>query len=102
MTRFSLFQSLISNLFTLKGWLYMILLVSANFLKTICNSQYFYIMMIIGLRLRSAMSLAIFKKSLRLSAKSRKERTGQTKMARKEKILDFEKRLVLQSVKRSI
>ena len=62
-----------------KGYLYMLYLVGINMVMTILNSQYFLEQMLIGLRIRSAMTSALFRKSLRLSSKSRKERSvGET------------------------
>ena len=59
-----------------KGYLYAILLVGANLLRTIFNSQYFITMQILGLRLKSALSCFVFQKSMRLSPGARKLRTG--------------------------
>ena len=62
-----------------KGYLYMILLVGINLVNTILNSQFYIKQMFIGLRVRAAITSALFRKSLRLSSKSRKERSvGQT------------------------
>ena len=62
-----------------KGYLYMIFLVGINLIKTILNSQYFITQQLIGLRIRAAMTSALFRKSLKLSSKSRKERSvGET------------------------
>jgi ATP-binding cassette subfamily C (CFTR/MRP) protein 1 len=62
-----------------KGYLYMVYLVGINLIITILNSQYFLEQMLIGLRIRAAMTSALFRKSLRLSSKSRKERSvGET------------------------
>ena len=62
-----------------KGYLYMVYLVGINLIKTILNSQYFLEQMLIGLRIRAAMTSALFRKALRLSSKSRKERSvGET------------------------
>ena len=57
-----------------KGYLYMILLVGINLVNTILNSQFYIKQMLIGLRVRAAITSALFRKSLRLSSKSRKER----------------------------
>ena len=59
-----------------KGYLYAILLVGANLLRTLFNSQYFITMQIMGLRLKSALSCFVFKKSMKLSPGARKLRTG--------------------------
>ena len=47
-----------------KGYFYMVLLVVLNLIKTIMNSQYFYGLGLIGLRIRSALTSALFKKAL--------------------------------------
>ena len=59
-----------------KGYLYAFLLVGANLLRTIFNSQYFITMQIMGLRLKSALSCFVFQKSMKLSPGARKLRTG--------------------------
>ena len=56
-----------------KGYMYMFLLVGVNIINTILNSQYFKDQQLIGLRMRSALTSALFRKSLILSSKSRKE-----------------------------
>ena len=58
-----------------KGYLYMILLVALKMIVIILNSQYFLQQLIIGLRMRSALTSAIFSKSFKLTSKSRKERS---------------------------
>ena len=42
------------------------------------DSQYWYNLNLVGLRLKTALSTAIYKKSLHLSNSSRKEKTGET------------------------
>ena len=59
-----------------KGYFYMILLVVLNLIKTIMNSQYFYGLGLIGLRIRSALTSALFKKALILGPSARKELTS--------------------------
>ena len=59
-----------------KGYFYMILLVVLNMIKTIMNSQYFYGLGLIGLRIRSALTSALFKKALVLGPSARKELTS--------------------------
>ena len=59
-----------------KGYFYMILLVVLNMIKTIMNSQYFYGLGLIGLRIRSALTSALFKKALILGPSARKELTS--------------------------
>ena len=61
---------------TWKGYLYVILLVGINVIKTLLTSQYFYKLQNISLRIRTVLASAIYNKSLLLSAASRKERTG--------------------------
>ena len=58
-----------------KGYLYMGLLVGVNSLVILLNSQYFIQQLIISLKLKSSLTSAIFRKSFKLSSKSRKERT---------------------------
>ena len=58
-----------------KGYLYMLALVGNNMLVILLNSQYFLQQLIIALRMKSAFTSAIFRKSFRLSSKSRKERS---------------------------
>ena len=59
-----------------KGYFYMILICLVTFLNTLINSQSFFMLYKIGLRLKSAMISAIYRKSLRLSNTGRKEMTG--------------------------
>ena len=57
----------------------MLYLVGINLVITILTSQYFLEQMLIGLRIRAAITSALFRKSLGLSSKSRKERSvGET------------------------
>ena len=58
-----------------KGYLYMILLVALKMIVILLNSQYFLQQLIIGLRMRSALTSAIFNKSFKLTSKSRRERS---------------------------
>ena len=58
-----------------KGYLYMILLVALKMIVIVLNSQYFLQQLILGLRMRSALTSAIFSKSFKLTSKSRKERS---------------------------
>ena len=59
-----------------KGYLYMTLLVSVNLTKTILDSQYFYKMGLVGLRMRSALTSALYRKALLLGPAARKDLTG--------------------------
>ena len=62
-----------------KGYLYTITLIAVTMLNTIINSQYFFFQYSIGLKIRTALTSAIYRKSLRLSGASRKEMTvGET------------------------
>ena len=62
-----------------KGYVYMLYLVGINLVITILTSQYFLEQMLIGLRIRAAITSALLRKSLGLSSKSRKERSvGET------------------------
>ena len=51
----------------------MLLLVSVNLILTLLNSQYFRDQQLLGLKMRSALTCSLFRKSLLLSSKSRKE-----------------------------
>ena len=61
---------------TWKGYVYMILMVAVNMLKTLSQSQYFYKIMLIGMRIKSTLTTAIYEKGLKLSPSARKERTS--------------------------
>ena len=62
-----------------RGYLYTITLIAVTMLNTIINSQYFFFQYNIGLKIRTALTSAIYRKSLRLSGASRKEMTvGET------------------------
>ena len=62
-----------------RGYLYTITLIAVTMLNTIINSQYFFFQYSIGLKIRTALTSAIYRKSLRLSGASRKEMTvGET------------------------
>ena len=56
----------------------MILLVALNLIKTILQSQYFYGLGLIGLRIRSALTSALFQKALILGPTARKELTSKS------------------------
>ena len=59
-----------------KGYLYMGLIVGVTLINTLINSQTFYIQYIVGLRIKTALISAIYRKSLRLSNVGRKEMSG--------------------------
>ena len=62
-----------------RGYLYTIVLISATMLNTIINSQYYYFQYNIGLKIRTAITSAIYRKSLRLSGAAKKQLTiGET------------------------
>lgn len=58
-----------------KGYFYACLMLLTAMLQTLILSQYFHRMFIVGLRIRTALISAIFRKSLRMSNKSRKDTT---------------------------
>lgn len=58
-----------------KGYFYAVLMLLTAMLQTLILSQYFHRMFIVGLRIRTALISAIFRKSLRMSNKSRKDTT---------------------------
>jgi ATP-binding cassette subfamily C (CFTR/MRP) protein 1 len=59
-----------------RGYLYTIILSIAAFVGAMSDSQYWYSMRMVGLRLQTAISTAIYKKSLVLSSVSRRKKTG--------------------------
>ena len=60
-----------------KGYLYMGMIVGVTLLNTLINSQTFYIQYLVGLRIKTALISAIYRKSLRLSNVGRKEMSGE-------------------------
>eukprot|EP00095_Tigriopus_kingsejongensis_P007287 maker-scaffold313_size211302-snap-gene-0.9 protein:Tk07287 transcript:maker-scaffold313_size211302-snap-gene-0.9-mRNA-1 annotation:"multidrug resistance-associated protein 1 isoform x4" len=62
-----------------KGYLYTFLIVAITFSVSVLNSQSFYQEYLVGLRVRTALISAIYRKSLKLSNTARKEMTvGET------------------------
>ena len=59
-----------------KGYFYTGLIILATITTTIINNQYYTKLWLIGLRVRTALTSAIYRKSLRLSNAARKEMTG--------------------------
>ena len=59
-----------------KGYLYMIGIMVLNFAKTVTVSQYFYGVSTVGLRIRTALTCAIYSKAMRLCPIARKTTTG--------------------------
>lgn len=59
-----------------KGYFYTVLICAVTFINTVLSSQFFYQEYLIGLRIRSALTSAIFRKSVKLSNSGRKEMTG--------------------------
>ena len=59
-----------------KGYLYTVLIVVVTFACTILNSHAFYREYLVGLRIRTSLISAIYRKSLRLSNSGRKQMTG--------------------------
>ncbi|XP_076672367.1 multidrug-Resistance like Protein 1 isoform X1 [Andrena cerasifolii] len=58
-----------------KGYLYAVLLLVTAIFQTLILSQYFHRMFIVGLRVRTALIAAIYRKALRMSNSARKETT---------------------------
>lgn len=58
-----------------KGFLFAILMLVASVFQTLVLSQYFRRMFIVGLRIRTALISAIYRKSLKMTAMARKEST---------------------------
>ncbi|XP_076766694.1 multidrug-Resistance like Protein 1 isoform X1 [Xylocopa sonorina] len=58
-----------------KGYLYAILLLATATFQTLILSQYFHRMFLVGLRIRTALIAAIYRKALRMSNAARKEST---------------------------
>lgn len=58
-----------------KGYFYAALLVGAAIIQILISSQYNNRMFLIGMRIRTALVAVIYKKALRISNKTRKERT---------------------------
>lgn len=58
-----------------KGYLYAVLLLLTAVIQTLVLSQYFHRMFLVGLRMRTALIAAIYRKALRMSNSARKEST---------------------------
>lgn len=58
-----------------KGYFYAFLLFLTAVLQTLVLSQYFHRMFVVGLRMRTALIAAIYRKALRMSNSARKEST---------------------------
>ncbi|XP_053980762.1 multidrug resistance-associated protein 1 isoform X1 [Hylaeus volcanicus] len=58
-----------------KGYFYAVLLLVTAILQTLILSQYFHRMFLVGLRMRTALIAAIYRKALRMSNSARKEST---------------------------
>nr|XP_034174731.1 multidrug resistance-associated protein 1 isoform X3 [Osmia lignaria] len=58
-----------------KGYLYAVLLLLTAMFQTLILSQYFHRMFLVGLRVRTALIAAIYRKALRISNSARKEST---------------------------
>ncbi|KAL0104446.1 hypothetical protein PUN28_017289 [Cardiocondyla obscurior] len=58
-----------------KGYFYSVLLLLTAILQTLVLSQYFHRMFLVGLRIRTALIAAIYRKALRMSNAARKEST---------------------------
>lgn len=60
---------------TWKGYFYVSLLLLTAVLQTLISAQYFHRMFLVGLRIKTALMAAIYKKVLRISNMARKEST---------------------------
>jgi ATP-binding cassette subfamily C (CFTR/MRP) protein 1 len=60
----------------MEGYMYLCILFALNITSTIMINAYFYRTTTVGLSVRSALSMGIYKKSLRLSAAARQEYTS--------------------------
>ena len=58
-----------------KGYLYMCFLVGVNMIILILNSQYFIRQLVIGLRMKSSLTSAIYRKTFKLTSGARRERS---------------------------
>jgi ATP-binding cassette subfamily C (CFTR/MRP) protein 1 len=59
-----------------RGYLYTVVLSGAALVAAMADSQYWYNLNLFGLRLKTALSTAIYKKTLHLSNAARKEKNG--------------------------
>ena len=59
-----------------KGYFYTVLICLVTFVNTVVNSQCFFLEYLVGLRVKTALISAIYRKSTRLSNNGRKEMTG--------------------------
>ncbi len=59
-----------------KGYFYTALICLVTFINTVVNSQCFYQEYLVGLRVKTALISAIYRKSVKLSSNGRKEMTG--------------------------
>lgn len=59
-----------------KGIFYTVLICVVTFFNTIINNQCFFLEYKVGLRLKTALTSAIYRKSIKLSNTGRKEMTG--------------------------
>ena len=65
---------------TWKGYLYCILVLCISIINTVLYSQFCYIQDQVGLRVQTAITSAIYRKSFRLSSVSKQDITGEIKI----------------------
>ena len=59
-----------------RGYFYMMLIIVATFTNTVLAGQFYKIQYMVGYKIRTALTSAIYKKSLKLSNAARREMTG--------------------------
>ncbi|XP_050310916.1 multidrug resistance-associated protein 1 isoform X2 [Anthonomus grandis grandis] len=64
------------NIYTWRGPFYAVLMFAVATIQTLFLAQYFHRMFIVGMRIRTALVSTIYRKSLKISNKARKERTA--------------------------
>ena len=75
-SRYIYFRYVESDEPTWRGYLYIVALVVVTIVNTIINAQALFMQYGIGLRIKTSLISAIYRKSLKLSSAGRKEMTG--------------------------